>query len=67
MVELLEQATRRLQTTGSPSPRLRRANWRPPLLLEQPTLGTLQRVLLARPALRSVLLARAFFAPGRQL
>ena len=35
IVELLEKATRRLQTADPPSPRLRRASWRPPLLVAQ--------------------------------
>ena len=50
MVELLEEATRPPKTAGPPSPRLRRASWRPPLLVGRPALPTLQRALLEQRA-----------------
>ena len=51
IVELLEEATRDLKTADQPSPRLRRASWRPPLLVaQQAQLATLRRALFALPA-----------------
>ena len=48
IVELLEEATRRPKTTDPPSPRLRRASWRPPLLVaQQAQRATLRRALFA--------------------
>jgi hypothetical protein len=50
IVELLEKATRRVQTADLPSPRLRRANRKPPLLAEWlAQRATLRQALLARP------------------
>ena len=50
IVELLEKATRRGQTADPPSPLLRRASWRPPLLVERLAQRvTLRQALLARP------------------
>ena len=64
IVELLAKATRP-KRADQPSPRLRRASWRSPLLVAQR--ATLRRALLARAEQQSGRLARAFFAPGRQL
>ena len=57
IVELLEEATRDQKTADPPSPRLRRASWRPPLLAavrlaaeEQQALPTLRQALFALPA-----------------
>ena len=66
IVELLEKATRRVQTADPPSPRLRRASETPPLLVaQQAQRATFPRALFALPALRSDRRARAFSAPGR--
>ena len=51
IVELLETATRRPKTADPPSPRLRRASWRPPLLVaKRAAQATLRRALFALPA-----------------
>jgi len=50
IVELLEEATRDLKTADPPSPRLRRASWRPPLLGVRQARAMLRRVLFAQPA-----------------
>ena len=63
----VEQAAPRQKTADPPSPRLRRASWRPPLLGVRQARAMLRQVLFALQALRSDRLARAFFAPGRQL
>jgi hypothetical protein len=50
IVVLLEKATQPPKTADPPSPRLRRAGWRPPLLVaKQPARATFLRALLARP------------------
>jgi hypothetical protein len=67
IVELVEKATRRVQTADPRLPRLRQASWRPSLLVARLARARLRRVLLALVAWQSVRLARAFFAPGRQL
>jgi hypothetical protein len=51
IVVLLEKATRPPKTADPPSPRLRRASWRPPLLVaRQAQRATFLRALLERPA-----------------
>ena len=51
IVELLEEATRDLKTADPPSPRLRRASWRTPLLVaKRPARATLRRALFALAA-----------------
>ncbi len=67
VVELLEMATRLPKAADPPSPQLRRGSWRPPLLVVQPERATLQQDLFVPRAWRSDRLARASFAPSRQL
>jgi hypothetical protein len=47
IVELREKLTWRPKAADPPSPRLRRADWRPPLLWVQPERATLRQVLFA--------------------
>ena len=67
IVELLEKATQRLVRRE-----IRQAHSVEPAALrlaveKRPALGTLQPAVLARPEQQWDRLARAFFAPGRQL
>jgi hypothetical protein len=48
IVELLEKATRRLQTADPPSPGQKTADWRPPLLGGRQARATLRQALFVR-------------------
>ena len=51
IVEQLEEPTRQPKAADPPSPRLRRASWRPPLLVaQQAQRATLRRALFALAA-----------------
>jgi hypothetical protein len=67
IVELQKEATRRV--VRRENQQARRAEPAVPCLAVEkpPARVMLRRALFARPALRSDRLARAFFAPGRQL